>query len=256
MRAIVLRTGDAVAPVAARRGEFFSWIVREVSDAWAGEWEEVDVRGDTSLPDPKGAAAFIITGSSSSVTERAPWMLRLEAFVRQAVEAETPLFGICFGHQIVAQALGGHVARNPRGREIGTQHVRVTPHAVGHPLFARLGSAFVANHTHVDSVVRLPDGARLLAETDIEPHAAFALGAHVTCVQFHPEFDGDTMRGYIEARTPVLFAEGFNAGALLENASDTPEAGSMLRAFFEHVVTPHTTRQAAPMTSGLASIRR
>src|SRR5687767_9867605 len=76
VKIIVLRAGDAAAPVAARRGEFFSWIRREGGTAWEGEWAEHDVRDlSVPLPSPKDAAAFVITGSSSSVTERAPWML-------------------------------------------------------------------------------------------------------------------------------------------------------------------------------------
>src|SRR5688500_6067433 len=116
MKLIVLRAGDAAPPVAARRGEFFSWIVREAGAADA-TWVEHDIRKDGSLPSPKDADGFIITGSSSSVTERAPWMLRAEELFRDIHAAKTPLFGICFGHQIIGQALGGEVAKNPRGRE-------------------------------------------------------------------------------------------------------------------------------------------
>src|SRR5262249_10814581 len=154
-------------------GEFFEWIKREVGDAWAGEWHEHDVRTGAPLPGAREADAFIITGSSSSVTERAPWMLACEELVRAIAESGTPLFGICFGHQIVGQALGGEVAKTRRGREIGTIEVRVLPHDPRDAMFHGLEERFYANHTHVDSVVKLPRGARVLAETDLEPHAAF-----------------------------------------------------------------------------------
>ena len=114
MKLIVLRAGDAAAPVAARRGQFLSWIQREAGDAWTGEWHEHDVRTDAPLPGARDADAFIMTGSSSSVTERAPWMLRSEELIRAIAAAETPFFGICFGHQMVGQALGG--------RDIGSVH--------------------------------------------------------------------------------------------------------------------------------------
>jgi len=236
VKLIVLRAGDAAAPVAVRRGEFFSWIKREVGDAWAGEWVEHDVRTDGPLPKPADADGFVITGSSSSVTERAPWMLRSEELVRRIVEIGTPLFGICFGHQMVGQALGGRVAKNPRGREIGTVDVRVLAHTRRDPIFDGIGERFRANHTHVDSVVELPPGARLLAETDLEPNAAFAIGEAVKCVQFHPEIDGDAMRGYVEARAHLIEGEGGDPRAILERISDAPQGASTLRSFVRLVV--------------------
>ncbi len=231
MKLIVLRAGDVAEPVAARRGEFFSWIRREASEAWAGEWVEHDVRSDAALPGPCDADGFILTGSSSSVTERAPWMLRSEQLVRDIAAAQTPLFGICFGHQLIAQALGGLVAKNPRGREIGSVDVRVVAHAPRDPMFAGVGDVFRANHTHVDSVVTLPPGARWLAETDLERHAAFAVGESIKCVQFHPEIDGDAMRGYVEARAQLLEGEGLDARAVLARVSDAPHGAETLRSF-------------------------
>jgi GMP synthase (glutamine-hydrolysing) len=237
VKLIVLRAGDAAAPVAARRGQFLSWIQREAGDAWTGEWTEHDVRTDEPLPDARDADAFIMTGSSSSVTERAPWMLRSEALIRRIADAEVPFFGICFGHQMAGQALGGRVARNPHGREIGTVDVRVLSHLPRDPILGGLGDRFRANHTHVDSVVELPPGARRIAETDLEPNAAFVIGGTIKCVQFHPEFDGDTMRGYIEARSELIASEGGDPAALLARATDAPEGASTLRSFLRFVVS-------------------
>ena len=236
MKLIVLRAGDAAAPVAARRGEFFSWIKREVGDAWTHEWVEHDVRTEGPLPGPRDADGFVITGSSSSVTERAPWMLRAEELVRGIAEVGTPLFGICFGHQMVGQALGGRVAKNPRGREIGTVDVRVLAHTPRDPIFDGIGERFRANHTHVDSVVELPPGARLLAQTDLELNAAFSIGETVKCVQFHPEIDGDAMRGYVEARAHLIEGEGGDARAILERVTDASDGASTLRSFVRLVV--------------------
>ena len=236
MRLIVLRAGDTVPEIAARRGQFFDWIRREVGDAWDGEWHEHDVRTDAPLPDPKGAAGFIITGSSSSVTERAPWMLRAEQHIRDIVAAGTPIFGICFGHQMIAQALGGLVAKNPNGREIGTCEVRIVPHEPRDPMLDGLEPTFRANHTHVDSVVTLPPGAKVLASTDLEPHAAYSVGDTVKCVQFHPEIDGDVMRGYVTARAHLISAEGRDPKPILDSISDAPQGAATLRNFVLNVV--------------------
>jgi GMP synthase (glutamine-hydrolysing) len=230
---VILRAGDVASPVAARRGEFAAWIVRTVGGAWHGGWEVHDVRTEALLPPIESAAAFIMTGSSSSVTERAPWMLRAEAHVRAIAAADVPFFGICFGHQLAAQALGGEVALNPRGREIGTVRVaRLADDAI----FDGLGDSFAANATHKDSVVRLPEGARVLASSSLEPTQAFAFGRVLRAVQFHPEIDGDAMRGYVDARAELITAEGGDAEAIRARAVDAPEGEETLRSFVRRFV--------------------
>jgi len=224
---VVLRCGDAVKEVAARRGEFASWIRAGVGDAWAGDWHEHDLRTDAPPPAPSSASAFVITGSSSNVTEQAPWMTRAEPYLRELVTSGTPVLGICFGHQILAHALGGKVTKNPRGREIGT--VPVTK-VTSDPLWAGLGDPFAANATHVESVVALPPGARLLATTSLDPYAAYALGDRVRCVQFHPEIDGDAMRGYIGARAHFMRDEGLDPDAAHARAHDA-DGAAILKSF-------------------------
>src|SRR3954454_7728348 len=96
---LVLVAGDALPDVAAVHGEFADWIERAASAEWTGGWARHDLRSEEPPPDGRSVAGVIITGSASSVTERAPWMLRAEAYIREVVAAEVPLFGICFGHQ-------------------------------------------------------------------------------------------------------------------------------------------------------------
>ena len=231
---IILRAGDVASSVAARRGEFPAWVVRTVGAAWGGAWEVHDVRTDAPLPPVQSAAAFVMTGSSSSVTERAPWMRRAEAHVREMAGGEVPFFGICFGHQLAAMALGGEVALNPRGREIGTVRVkRLAEDAIFDGIG---GEEIAANATHKDSVVRLPAGARVLAASALEPVQAFAVGRAIRCVQFHPEIDGDAMRGYVEARAHLIAEEGGDAEAIRARSVDAPEAEETLRNFVRRFV--------------------
>src|SRR5580698_4824361 len=98
MRIVILVCGTTIPAIAERRGDFDRWIRDGVGDAWRGEWLSQDVRGAGPLPGPRDADAFVLTGSSSSVTERAPWMLRVEELVRQVARARTPVLGVCFGH--------------------------------------------------------------------------------------------------------------------------------------------------------------
>lgn len=232
---VVLRCGDTIESVAVRRGHFAPWIAKPMASLWKGAFAELDVRKVDELPRSLlGAAGLVISGSSSSVTERAPWMLRTEELLREAHAAEVPVLGICFGHQILAQALGGEVVKNPRGREIGTVEIAKT---APDPLFDGLGDRFQCNATHVDTVGRLPPGAAVLASTPLEPTAAFSLGRS-RGVQFHPEIDGDVMRGYLTARRHLLEAEGLDADGLLASAVDTPAGDRILANFVERFVLP------------------
>jgi GMP synthase (glutamine-hydrolysing) len=233
MPIVVLRTGDAVPRVSAKRGEFLQWIAENIGPAWDGEFREVDARGEEPLPDPSFGACIIVTGSAASVTERAPWMLRAEEYLRQAVALGQPVLGICFGHQLLAQALGGHVEKNPNGREVGTVTVRLLN--PGDPIFAGLPTEIEVNATHVDSVTRLPEGAEVLASTDLEPRAAFRSGEFAYGVQFHPEIDGDVMRGYLLEREQIIRDEGLPFEEIEQGTHDAPHGVALLKNFVERV---------------------
>jgi len=241
VKIIVLRAGDAAAPVAAERGEFDLWIREAVGDAFPGAWETIDVRGDGAPPAPDAADGFVITGSAHSVTERAPWMLRVEAWIRDLEVAGAPLLGICFGHQLITQALGGEVARNPRGREIGT----VTLDRLGDdPLLDALPPAFGVQTTHVDAAVRLPPRARLLGRTERDPNAIFAVGASMRAVQFHPEIDADAMRRYVDARAAAVREDGLDPDAIRRAVRETEENGRILKNFVTRFVLPYVAARA------------
>jgi GMP synthase (glutamine-hydrolysing) len=233
MQIVILVTGNAMAHVAAHRGDYDAWIRQKTGDAWRGRWVSHDVRADAPLPGPRDADGFVITGSSASVTERAPWMLRAEELVRGIEQAGVPLLGICFGHQMIAQALGGEVRKNPRGREIGTVHVE---RVAEDPLFAGLPAEFDVNATHVDSVVKPPPRAEVLARTSLDPVSAFRVGSAVRAVQFHPEFDADAIRAYLTARAALVRDEGNDPDELLAGIhGDT--RGEQILANFARLVS-------------------
>jgi GMP synthase (glutamine-hydrolysing) len=232
MRILILVTGQTLPEIAARRGDYPAWIQEKTGDAWSGEWVSFDVRTSAPLPGPRDADAFVITGSSSSVTERAPWMLRAEELVREIAATQRPLLGICFGHQLIAQALGGEVTRNPQGREIGAMRVS---RLADDFLFAGLPRTFDIHGTHVDAVLRLPPGGEVLATTPRDSVAAFRVGANVRGVQFHPEFDADVMRGYLQARSDIVRSEGGDPESLLANV-DVPTRGEAILGNFASAI--------------------
>jgi GMP synthase (glutamine-hydrolysing) len=159
-------------------------------------------------------------------------MLRTEACLRDWVARDVPILGLCFGHQILAQALGGEVQPNPRGREMSTVTVERTG---DDPIFEGVAHRFAANACHVDTVARLPTGARVLARSELDPHQCLRFAPRCYGVQFHPEFDGEVMRGYVSARADILATEGKDPAALGARAIDTPESAKVLANFLAQV---------------------
>lgn len=230
----MLVAGDPIEWVRKERGDYATLIRRTVGDAWTGPWRDVDLRNGVPLPEPGELAGVVVTGSSSSVTERAPWMLRAEAYLRDLVNRRVPVFGICFGHQLLGRALGGEVTRNPRGREIGTVMLDVVARD---ELFGAASPPYRANATHVDTVSRLPGGARVLASTALEPNAAVRFSETTWGVQFHPEMDRAIVQKYLEVRRSLIAGEGIDPDRLLEDAGDAPAGASTLPRFAEIVAT-------------------
>jgi GMP synthase (glutamine-hydrolysing) len=231
----ILVTGDPVEGVARARGTFADLFRLQLGGVWDGDFRLLDARRG-ELPKASELSALLISGSAESVTSRAPWILEAEAALRELVADGVPTLGVCFGHQLLAQALGGLVEENPRGREMGTVELRLL---ADDPMVAGLPERFVANMSHRDAATRLPDGAVRLAASALDPNALVRFRERSYGMQFHPEFDGGVMRGYIEARTPVLSAEGIDAGALA--AEDAPLAAELLRRFgrlVHEVATP------------------
>jgi GMP synthase (glutamine-hydrolysing) len=227
----ILVTGEPVARTQARVGGFANLVRAGLAGAWDGGFVEVDARTAEGFPDSSGFAGLIVTGSASSVTERAPWILRTEEYLARAVAQRHPVLGICFGHQLLGQALGGLVEKNPRGREMGTVAFEIL---ADDPLLDRSVAPLLAHATHVDSVTVLPSGARVLAATALEPHAAVRFGERAWGVQFHPEFDEQVIREYIETRSPLLAEEGRDPAAMLAGVSVARAGASVLRRFVAH----------------------
>lgn len=231
---LVLLTGTTLPTVRAAFGDFDAHFRHGVGDAWAGPWTAADAQDVTvALPAIDELAGVIVSGSSSSVTERAPWMLRLEGWLRGAVDAELPLLGVCFGHQILAQALGGEVRRNPRGRRLGSISARRVD---DDPLFDGVARELVVSVSHQDHVAVAPPGARPLVTAAHDELHAFAVGPRARAVQFHPEFRAGIVRGYVEARRDALRAEGQDPEVVLAGIVEPPDGPRILRNFVRRFV--------------------
>jgi len=148
---------------------------------------EFDVSGG-EFPSSFDFDGVVVTGSKASVYWEDAWIADLLSWVREAVDRGLPALGVCFGHQVLAEALGGRVEAMDDW-EIGYRDVH---HSGNSRLFDGVGETFTAFTTHSDAVVELPPGARRIAENDYGIHG-FERG-NVFTVQFHPEYDPETAR--------------------------------------------------------------
>ena len=226
---LILETGQPVASM-RRHGSFAHWI-RVAAGLERDEAVVVDVEGGDDLPSREGFAGAIVTGSAAMVTDRHDWSERSAAWLRDAAHAGMPLLGICYGHQLIAHALGGEVGDNPRGREMGTVCIELADAAREDPLFAGLPARFPAQATHLQSVLRPPPGATVLARNPHDACHAYRWGTRAWGVQFHPEFATGHMRGYIRARADALAREGRCSTRMAREVAAAPHARRVLRRF-------------------------
>jgi len=232
---LIVRTGRAPEVISHRHGDFPRWFQLGLR-LRSPLVRIVDVEHGEALPDPAQCAGVILTGSASMVTERLPWSERTAGWIRDAMDIELPMLGVCYGHQLMSHALGGRVDYLPGGREMGTVSLTTHADASDDALGASLPVSFHAHATHEQSVLELPPGAVSLARSDRDPNHLVRYGKHAISTQFHPEFSAEVMRAYIRRKAEVLRQEGQDPDALLASVAPTPKATQLLRGFLnEHV---------------------
>jgi GMP synthase (glutamine-hydrolysing) len=227
---LIIRTGRAPDAIRARHGDFPHWF-RLGSGLSPRQLQVVDVAAGDTLPSPNEVAGAMITGSAAMVTERNPWSERTAGWIRNAMDAELPLFGVCFGHQLMAHALGGRVEYLPGGREIGTQPIEVLDAGSRDPLLLSLTAGFRAHTTHEQSVIEAPSGSTVLARSARDPHQLLRYGPRAVSTQFHPEFNADVMRAYIRRKHADMQREGNDPRQVFRAVAATPLARRLLRQF-------------------------
>ncbi len=173
----------------------------------AVEIHRVDVIGGAPLPALDAFDGLLIGGSRHSVGDPLPWIERLSGLVRAAHAAGVPLVGICFGHQLIARALGGRVERAAGGWGVGVHRATVTE---GRPWMAPPRDGYDLLVSHQDQVVELPPDGRLLATSPHARVAAFGVGSSVG-FQGHPEFAAPYALALLQARADRIPAAAIDA---------------------------------------------
>lgn len=170
----------------------------------------VDIISGASPPAPTDADGWMITGSKYGAYEDTPWMATLEQLIRDIYAQGVPLVGICFGHQIIAKALGGKVIKVDKGWGLGVQHyeMKVVP--------PYMNAFQVEDQVHIlglhqDQVVELAEDVTILGGSSFCPYAILSYGPvdkpRIVTFQAHPEFDIPYLKDLIVLRTGQAFSE-------------------------------------------------
>ncbi len=188
---------------------------------------------DGVFPDSAHACdGWLVTGSKHGAYEDLPWIARLEEFIRQSYAGNVPIAGICFGHQIIAQALGGKVVKFPGGWGAGTSEFRLPD------------GELTLHALHQDQVIEAPPEAEVIASSDFCAIAGLAYRGNAISFQPHPEFSRELMRELIEQK----FAAGMpreQADAALATLADAPDSVKLADKLAEFFLSADAARQAA-----------
>lgn len=204
-----------------------------IADGFGGDPSRFDVwrpQREEAAPQPV-PEAVVIGGSACSTYDDHAWIGRLAERIRNWADRGTPMLGICFGHQMIAHALGGSVEKSPNGWEIGTCEVGLTRAGAADPLLAHLPSTLTVLQSHQDIVTQMPPGATCLAANDHTACEAMRIGDSIHSVQFHPEYTVGHIGFLLGPRRKMLEAASVDYDAVIEGLVETPESRSILARF-------------------------
>ena len=197
MNVVILSCGSGIPEVVSEYGHSSEWIPKTINNTNINysinrvyEYDSLDIsQGD----------AFIITGSKFSVNDNIPWIPDLINFTKKIVESGKSLLGICFGHQIIASALGGLVEKNKLGWELGSYSISLTEDGKKSFIFSNFYNGDIVYESHQDVVTKLPNNTIELAFTE-KANQSFIYNDNIIGVQFHPEFSFNVTRKLMDIR--------------------------------------------------------
>jgi len=207
MRVGILRT-DSVRPEWVEEfGEYPDMFERLLSSQDATlTFTTWNVEEGEYPSDPGEVDGYVITGSKSSVYDDKQWIRDLEDFVRRLYHEQRKVVGICFGHQLIAKALGGEVSKSPKGWGVGVNVYQRHGDSVGE------GDTFQLLASHQDQVMAAPEGAEVIASNAHCEIAGLRLGSCVLTFQGHPEFIPEYAEEIMRFRHDMIGAERVEQG--------------------------------------------
>ena len=233
MKLTIIQTGEVPVPLRGQFGPYRKMFERMFDGTGHGFcYETVNVAEGAPFPDAAALDGIVITGSAAGVYDDLAWMNPLRAFIRSAYAASTPMLGVCFGHQIMADALGGDVRKSEKGWGLGRHDYGV----VGRPAFMQVAPPMLAVAcSHQDQVLVPPAEAEVILASDFTPNAGLAYrnGAALS-FQPHPEFLDDYTLALAELRrgkAPDEVVE--TAIASVEKPSDSDMVAGYIAQFFK-----------------------
>ena len=225
MKVAILETGRPPGNLAEEFGDYPAMFAQLLGSGF--EIERFDVEAGKLPDDPAAHAACLITGSPAGVYDPLPWIEPLQDFIRSATGSK--MVGICFGHQVMAEALGGHVEKSDKGWGAGLHHyeiVRREPWMDG-------AAEIAAPASHQDQVVVQPPNTEVVAESSFTRYAALAwTDRPAISFQFHPEFSPAFAKALIEQRYDVV-PDPDAAIASLDAPNDNARVAGWIRRFLE-----------------------
>lgn len=214
----ILETGRPPEPLANEHGSYPTMIAELIKATAPANWTYRSYAAlDGDLPaSATECDAWLISGSKFGAYEDLEWIHALEEFLRRAFAISVPIVGICFGHQILAQALGGTVAKSGKGWGLGSSSYDWTdpkPDWLAKTPLADHEN-FVIQALHQDQVIDIPKEATIIAKSDFCPAAALTYGDQALSFQGHPEFSADFVADLIEVRRGTVWDDDIADKAL------------------------------------------
>lgn len=227
---LIIHTGDPNDELKHSYGSYAVQLQRAAGLA-DHETEIVSVFQGQFLREPDQYRAVLITGSPTMVTDLVEWSERTAVWLRRAAVQGLPMFGVCYGHQLLSHAFGGKVGFNPAGRVAGTMNVKKHAIAADEHLLHEAPDSFPAHMLHSQVVLEPPPGATVLASSPMDPHHMLRLAPNIFSAQFHPEFSPDFVKAHLAYYTEVYGKCGIDTAAMCAQVSETPQSAALLRRF-------------------------